>query len=178
VERIIFLDRDGTIINDCNYLSSPKQVSLLNGAGEALARLSNAGFRLLVVSNQSGVARGYFNIDSVNAANRKLNSLLEPYGVQIEKFYFCPHDPTDPIACECRKPLLGLYNEAKKDFLFSSDCSWMIGDKVSDIEFGINAGLHTIKIDSGNYKNNIFNSSVCQSLSEAADIILNTSLSK
>lgn len=171
---IIFLDRDGTIIKDQNYLSSPDQVELLPGAGESLNNLSRAGFKFIVISNQSGIGRGYFDHKSVELANLKLNNLLSTFNVKIEKFYYCPHSPDDskPI-CNCRKPLIGLFEEAQKEFSFVKADSWMIGDKFSDIEFGMNAGLKTIKLGSKKIEYKESPDFICQSLQEAAKIILN-----
>lgn len=138
----MFLDRDGTIIVDKGYLADPAGVELLPRASESLRRLQEAGFALVVVSNQSGVGRGYYPLESVYAVNARMVNMLAAAGVQLAGVYFCPHRPVDD--CDCRKPRLGMYRQACKHLTPRAAESWMIGDKLSDVEFGRNAGLRTV----------------------------------
>lgn len=143
-----FLDRDNTLIHDPGYIHEPEKVFLLKGVGEGLKLLKEAGYLLIVTSNQSGIGRGYFEEKDFWAVNRKIQELLKPFGVQIDAFYFCPHKPEDN--CLCRKPKTQLALKAAKELNVNLRESVMIGDKDSDVEFGFNAGMKcSIKV--GNY---------------------------
>lgn len=131
MNKAIFLDRDGTINVDKHYLCKPEQLEFLDGAVEALKLLKEKGYLLLVISNQSGVGRGYFGIEDVNLVNNHLNEMLIPFGVQLDAFYVCPHIEADH--CNCRKPKTGMYEQAVKDFDLDLTECFMVGDKVSDI---------------------------------------------
>jgi D-glycero-D-manno-heptose 1,7-bisphosphate phosphatase len=151
---VVFLDRDGTIITDRKYLHRIEQVDFLPGAVEALRSLEGAGFTLIIATNQSGVARGYFTEDDVRRVHEYLRELLAEEGVHIHGFFYCPHHPegTVPeyaIISECRKPDIGLAKQAE-GALGSIDYpnSWAIGDKVSDVQFGQKLGSHTALIRS------------------------------
>jgi len=144
-KRAVFLDRDGTIIEEVGYLSRPEQVSLLPKAPEALALLRGAGFRLVMVSNQSGVARGYFGIEDVQAANRRLAQLLRPHGVGLDAVYFCPHLE----GCTCRKPSPGMVEKAAMELGVDPTLSYVVGDRVSDLELAANVGATSILVLSG-----------------------------
>ncbi len=143
--KAVFLDRDGTIIKDVHYLNRIEDMELLPLAKEGLTLLKECGFKLIVVSNQSGVGRGYFSVDFVNETHRILNEML---GGLIDEFYFCPHLPEDN--CSCRKPKTGLIDEAVKEFGINKDKSFVVGDKESDIELGLNAGITPFLIVSRN----------------------------
>ena len=148
----VFLDRDGTINDDPGYLGDPALVKLLPGVGEALALLKNElNFRLIVVSNQSGIARGLLNDGSVEAVNNKINELLAPYNVSIDKFYYCPAHPefSKEEDCWCRKPSPELVFLAAKELGIDLSGSYFVGDAVTDIECGRNAGLKTILVKTG-----------------------------
>ena len=131
MNKAVFLDRDGTINIDKHYLCKPEDLELLPGAVEALKLFKKKGYYLIVISNQSGVGRGYFGINEVNIVNNHLNSMLSYFGIQIDAFYVCPHIEADN--CECRKPKTGLYKQAIKDFDLNAKECLMVGDKVSDI---------------------------------------------
>ena len=181
--KVVFLDRDGTINVDTGYVGDASELELIPGAGEALGSLKRAGYKLVVVSNQSGVGRGYFGIGSVQEVNEKLNQLLlhEDSDAKIDEFFICPHSPED--GCECRKPLAGMLPE---DFLskVSTEESYIIGDKLSDIDLG-----QTLKIPEnqrilvltgkGNDEWQKFEgegkkaATVCKSLVKAAEFIVN-----
>lgn len=159
LKKAIFLDRDGTINFDPGYLDDPAKVKLLPQVGESLAKLKNDyGFMLIVISNQSGIARGLITSEQVQSINRKINDLLSSYKVEIDSFYFCPHHPdySEEGSCSCRKPSPQMVFQAADDFKIDLSKSYFIGDKESDIECGNNAGVKTVLItDSINNKENI-----------------------
>lgn len=153
--RAVFLDKDGTLVRDVPYNVDPGRIELLPGAAEALATLVRAGFALVVVSNQSGVARGYFEEAALAGVERRLRELLDPTSAPLLGCYFCPHHPegTAPsyaIACVCRKPRPGLLLRAAADHGIDLDQSWLVGDILHDIEAGRRAGCRTVLIDNGN----------------------------
>lgn len=145
--RYILLDRDGTIIVEKNYLSTVDGVELLPGAVEGLRRLQDAGFGLIVVTNQSGIARGKLTLDTLAEIHAELRRLLAAGGVRIDAFYCCPHVPEDH--CECRKPKPLLAFRAASDFGFDLGRSFVIGDKPADIDLGRNCGAHTVLVRTG-----------------------------
>ena len=141
------MDRDGTITKEKNYISDPKKVELLPTSAEAIKLLNSKEFKVLVVTNQSGVERGYFSLETLHKVNKKILGLLKPEGAHIDKIYFCPHRPEDN--CECRKPNPGMLNQAKKEFNVDLKHSYIIGDRPEDIELGRRAGLKTILVLTG-----------------------------
>jgi D-glycero-D-manno-heptose 1,7-bisphosphate phosphatase len=145
--RFIFLDRDGTINVDPGYVYKLEDFEFLPGAVDGLKILKNAGFRFIVITNQSGIGRGYFSIEQFHAFNSKLISELEKNGVKIEKTYFCPHHPE--ASCECRKPNPKNIRDASKEFGIDLNKSYLVGDHPHDVELGLNAGLRTIYVMSG-----------------------------
>ena len=140
--KAVFLDRDGTVIPDAGYLATVEGVSLLPGAGVALAALARAGFLLVLVTNQSGIGRGYFTAATVEAQHRRLQALLEPFGVRFADIEYCPHAPD--TACGCRKPQPGLLLAAAAKLHLSPADSFMIGDKAADVAAGRAIGCRTI----------------------------------
>ncbi len=150
--QAIFLDRDGTLNEDPGYLGDPDKVKLYPGVGSSLFRLkAEFNFKLIVISNQSGVARGLITAGDVEKVNRKINELLEKDNVQIDAFYFCPHHPdfSSPEESECRKPSPQMIYKAAKEHNIDLSKSYFVGDAVSDIECGMNAGLKTILVKTG-----------------------------
>lgn len=137
--RNILLDRDGTLIKECNYLHDPDRVMLLPGAARALLTLQRAGCRLFLVTNQSGIGRGYFPEADYHAVQDRLAELLAAHGVHIEDTLFCPHTPD--AGCSCRKPRTGMWTELVNRHGLRPGESIMIGDKLADIGFARNAGL-------------------------------------
>jgi len=131
MNRAIFIDRDGTLIEERGFISDPRQVELIPGAAEALRLMSSMGFLRIVISNQSGVGRGYFDRDSVEAINRRLKELLAERGTGLDDVLYCPHAPDDD--CMCRKPRPGLLLEASLRHSIDLKRSYMIGDRDSDI---------------------------------------------
>jgi D-glycero-D-manno-heptose 1,7-bisphosphate phosphatase len=150
----IFLDRDGVIIEDVNYLARPDQVRILPGSAEAIASLNRAGWPVLVVTNQAGVGRGYFSEAAVVAVHGHLAAALATFGAVIDAFYFCPHHPEAEVeryrlACSCRKPQPGMLHRAAAELGLDLERSWLIGDRVSDLEAGAAAGARTILVRTG-----------------------------
>ena len=139
MKRAVFLDRDGTIIEEKDYLSDPDHVVIFPGAGEALKRLRGAGFKLLIVTNQSGIGRGYYTIEDMRRVNTRLIADLERSGVRIEKIYFAPEAPEQPS--RGRKPSPQFLFDARDEFGIDLSESFMVGDKLSDLECGWNAGV-------------------------------------
>jgi D-glycero-D-manno-heptose 1,7-bisphosphate phosphatase len=139
MNRAVFLDRDGTLIEDKDYLSKPEQVVLYPGAAQALKKLQDAGFKLFLVTNQSGVGRGYFTLDDVEKVHAHLAQLLAEHGVKFEKIYIAPEHPDQPS--RGRKPSPQFLFDARDEFGIDLSQSYIIGDKLIDLECGWNAGV-------------------------------------
>jgi histidinol-phosphate phosphatase family protein len=153
--RAVFLDKDGTLIENVPYNVDPKRVVLARGAAAALRGLKARGFRLVVVSNQSGVAMGLFGEHELAAVERRIQQLLAPSGAEIDAFYYCTHLPDAASAryavrCLCRKPQPGLLRRAARDLGIDLAASWLIGDILDDVEAGNRAGCRSILICNGN----------------------------
>jgi histidinol-phosphate phosphatase family protein len=142
----IFLDRDGTLIEDRHYLSDPSQVELLDGCIEGLQQLSSKGYLLVMVTNQSAIARGLATREQVDAVNEELVRQLALFDVLLDGIYLCPHHPDDQ--CECRKPNAGMIEQATQKLPIDNSKSWVIGDKCSDVLLGQNIGALTVLISS------------------------------
>lgn len=146
--RTVFLDRDGVVNEKApegRYVTSWSEFRLLPGVPEAIGRLNHAGLRVIVVSNQRGVALGLYLATDVKAIHAELQDILQAQGVRIDAFYFCPHDKKQ---CDCRKPLPGMFEQARRDFPdIAAQTSVMIGDSLSDIEFGLRLGMRTVFIE-------------------------------
>ncbi len=141
MNKALFLDRDGTINVDYGYLYKTEDLKLLPGAAEAMLRFQKRGYLLIVITNQSGVGRGFFTMDDVAVFNRALNDELGRYGVHIDDFFICPHAPGQ--GCVCRKPLPYMINEAVRKYDIDVMQSYMLGDKYSDVECGESAGVRS-----------------------------------
>lgn len=146
MNKAIFLDRDGTIIKDKIYLSNPKEVEFINGANVALKIFLLNNFKLIVISNQSGIGRGYLSKEDVENINECIRNKLLSFSIPILDFYYCPHFIGSSlkkydIKCDCRKPSPGLILQAARDHDINLCESFIIGDKESDVLAGINAGL-------------------------------------
>jgi D-glycero-D-manno-heptose 1,7-bisphosphate phosphatase len=146
VDKVIVLDRDGTLVIDRGYLADPDGLEFEEGAAEGVGWLYSHGFRLVVISNQSGVGRGYFPLERLQAMNARLHAMVAEAGARLEGIYCCPHEPG--AGCPCRKPGLGLMTQAASDLGFDPASAVVVGDKESDIEFGRNARAATILISS------------------------------
>ncbi len=145
--KAVLLDRDGTIIVDHGYMHDPAQLEFLPGAVEALRRLSKRGYLLIVVTNQSGIARGYFGREQYETFEAAFVEALRGQGVEIAGSYMCPHAPGD--GCACRKPYPYMALEALRDFEVDASRSYMFGDKLSDVECGEAAGITSRQITEG-----------------------------
>jgi len=143
----VFLDRDGTLVVEKGYLADPDDIELIPGVPEALYALRQAGYPIVVISNQSGVGRGLFPLSSVHRAMGRLRNLLRPYGVEIDAVHFCPHLPDS--GCGCRKPGIELLERAARDLRLSLRQSVMIGDKLLDIRTGHRARALSILVRTG-----------------------------
>lgn len=143
----IFLDRDGTIIVERNYPSDPDQVALLPGAVDGLKAMAAFGYPFVVVSNQSGIGRGYFSIEQADAVERRVRELLEAEGVEIAQWLRCPHGPDED--CRCRKPLPGMVEDAARDLDLDPARSFVIGDKLSDVELAHAVGAVGLLVVTG-----------------------------
>lgn len=153
-DKAIFLDRDDTLIHDPGYISHPDQVKLIEGAAECLISLRELGFKLVVVTNQSAVARGIVTEKVLHEIHQKLHDLLAGRGAKLDRIYYCPHHPEGVIekyrkSHPWRKPSPGMLLAAAKDLDLDLGQSWCIGDGLTDVEAGIRAGCRTILIDPG-----------------------------
>jgi histidinol-phosphate phosphatase family protein len=151
----VFLDKDGTLVDDVPYNVDPARIRLAAGATDGLRRLHAAGYVLAVVSNQSGVARGLFAEDALAGVERRLRELLAEANVPVAGFYWCPHHPDGvvpayAIDCDCRKPAPGLLRRAAAELGVDLARSWFVGDILNDVEAGRRAGCRTVLIDNGN----------------------------
>jgi D,D-heptose 1,7-bisphosphate phosphatase len=172
----VFLDRDGTLNDDPGYLGNPDKVKLFPDTGKALSILKNKlNFRLIVISNQSGIVRKLITKENVEAVNKRINELLADHDVRIDAFYYCPFHPefNTKEECACRKPSPKMVLEAAEDFNIELSKSYFIGDAVSDIECGINAGTRTILVKTG-YGNESF--STLQKLNKMPTFVANNIL--
>lgn len=150
----VFLDRDGTLVHPRHYPSRPADLRLYDGIGPRLRRVQAAGFRLVVVTNQSGIARGYFTEDDLARMHDHLAAELAREGVRLDGIYHCPHHPDGVIPalsvrCACRKPEPGLIRRAAANLALDLPRSWFIGDILDDVEAGNRAGCRTILVDLG-----------------------------
>jgi len=128
----VFLDRDGTIIKDANYISRPEQVELMDGAAEAISRINAALVPVIVVTNQSGIGRGFYTLADYARVRERVQELLEQHGARIDATYMCPHKPED--GCLCRKPGTLLFERASEDLGIDLSSALFIGDRLRDIE--------------------------------------------
>lgn len=153
--RAVFVDKDGTLVENLPYNVDPARVVFSAGAPQGAALLTRNGWRLVVVSNQSGVARGYFEESALEGTRSHLDRLLEASGAHLDGFYCCPHHPDGSVeeyavACACRKPAPGLLVRAARELGLDLASSWMVGDILDDIEAGHAAGVRAILVDCGN----------------------------
>ena len=144
MDPAIFIDKDGTLVDDVPYNVDPARIVLSAGAAEALSELAGRGFRLIVVSNQPGVALGYYRAEALRAVEARLRELVPA----LSAFYFCTHGPA--AGCKCRKPAAGMLLRAAREHRLRLEHSWMIGDILDDIEAGRRAGCRTVLLDNGN----------------------------
>ncbi len=144
MNKAVFLDRDGTVNVDCGYVYRVEDLALIEGAAEALRMFQERGYLLILITNQSGVGRGYFTMDDVAVFNEALSVELARHGVKIDDCFICPHGPQD--GCECRKPLPFMVLKAIEKYDISPSESFMFGDKASDVECGESAGVRSFRV--------------------------------
>ncbi len=152
--RAVFLDRDGTINVEVGYLHRPEDFALIDGSGPAIRRLNEAGFLVVVVSNQSGVARGYFGEDAVARVNEKMEVELDRFGAHLDAIYYCPHYPEGTVeayrrTCDCRKPEPGMILKAREELDIDVSGSYVVGDHRGDVLLGKNVGARSILVVTG-----------------------------
>ena len=142
--KAIFIDRDGTLVEEVNYLHQASETLLIPGVAGAVAQLKNAGYLLIVVTNQSGIGRGIYTVDEMHSVHDEVQRLLDG---AIDGFYYCPHLPCD--GCDCRKPGLKMIRDAVDRFGIDLEGSWMVGDKSIDVETGHAAGIQSALVLTG-----------------------------
>jgi D-glycero-D-manno-heptose 1,7-bisphosphate phosphatase len=178
LRRAVFLDRDGTLITERFYLADPDQVELVPGVGNALRALASAGFALVLVTNQSGIARGLYQERDFHAVQQRLNALLLECGISLDGVYFCPHHPEFSGPCDCRKPAPGMYQQAARDLALDLGRSVYVGDRVKDVLAALEFGGLGVLVRTG-FGNDEAGSvpmpvRVARDLTEAAGIILDS----
>ena len=154
LRQAVFLDRDGTINVEVEYLQSVDQFRFIPGVPAALKRLQQAGFLLVVVTNQAGIGRGYYDEAALELVHRHMHAELAAAGVAIDACYFCPHHPEKGVGaylqeCGCRKPLPGMLQQAARELQIDLPRSFMVGDKLTDIEAGLSAGCRSLLVLTG-----------------------------
>lgn len=175
MQRAVFLDKDGTLINNVPYNVNPGKIELAPFATDALKLLQHHGYKLIVVSNQSGIARGYFTEAAIGPVVDKIQQLLAPAMITLYDFYYCPHPENGD--CECRKPRPGMLLRAAREHNIDLARSWMIGDILDDVEAGKKAGCQTVLINNGNETEWQLHAArkptfMANDLAEAAELIL------
>jgi D-glycero-D-manno-heptose 1,7-bisphosphate phosphatase len=144
LRKAVFLDRDGTLIEEVNFLSRIEDLKVFPFTLEALKLLKSEGFLLIVITNQSGIGRGVYSEEAMHAIHRQMQIELDD---AIDAFYFCPHLPDEE--CDCRKPNLGMIRKALDDFEIDMSNSWVVGDKRLDFDVGSNAGIMALMVKTG-----------------------------
>ena len=186
VKKAIFIDKDGTLIPDFPYNVDPAKITLALDSVKGLRQLQHAGYKLIIVSNQSGIALGMFERSALWRVEFKLRGLMAREGLYLGGFYYCPHHPQGTLSayrmeCDCRKPAPGLILKAAEDHHIDLSQSWMIGDILNDVEAGHNAGCRAIIIDNGNETEWDLNrkripDAMVKNINQAADYILHHTL--
>jgi D,D-heptose 1,7-bisphosphate phosphatase len=187
MRRALFLDKDGTLVRDVPYNGDPAKVELNDEILPGLRDVQEAGYELIVVSNQPGIAHGYFAEASLRPVVSVLRSKMAGVGLRLAAFYYCPHHeqamiPEYRIACECRKPEPGMFYRAAEKFNLSLENSWMIGDILDDVQAGKRAGCRSILLDNGNETEWVMTSRerhpdfIVRSIDEGCHIVLREAL--
>ncbi|MCL2761091.1 MAG: D-glycero-beta-D-manno-heptose 1,7-bisphosphate 7-phosphatase [Desulfuromonadales bacterium] len=176
--KAVFLDRDGTLNVESGYIFKIEDIKFIPGVKEGLSLLKSAGFLLVVITNQAGVAKNLYTIDDLEKLHNFMQNELEEFGVGIDGWYFCPHHPEygELKECNCRKPLPGMIYAAANDLNIDLSASWVVGDKTSDILAGIAAGCRSVLVETG-YGETEKQSlpervTVCRDILEAAKFII------
>ena len=146
-KKAVFLDRDGTINEEVNYLSNKEQIRILPNVPSAINMFNENGFLVIIITNQSGIARGFFTREELDEINAHLIDELSKEGSRIDGIFVCPHHPDS--RCDCRKPKAGLLKDAALEFDLDLSSSYIIGDKYSDLKTGVNAGSKTVLVRTG-----------------------------
>jgi D-glycero-D-manno-heptose 1,7-bisphosphate phosphatase len=189
MQPAVFIDRDGTISEEVGYVNHPSRFRLFPYSSQAIRKLNERHWLAIVVTNQAGVARGYFSEDVILRVHDQLDLELKKQQAQLDAIYYCAHHPSvgEPpyrLDCDCRKPKAGLVNRAAQDFEIDLSASWMVGDRYSDIELARNAGLRSAFVLSGygrgewEYQRAGWKQQpdlVCENLLEAVESILSSS---
>ncbi|MEK6279266.1 MAG: HAD family hydrolase [Acidobacteriota bacterium] len=154
MNKAVFIDRDGTISEEAGYINHASRFTLFPYAGAAVRHVNDNGWLAIIITNQAGVARGYFTEEMVKNVHRRMTEGLESDGAKLDAIYYCAHHPSlgDPpyrVDCDCRKPKPGLISRAVRDFDIDLGESWMVGDRYSDIELARNAGVKSAFVLSG-----------------------------
>lgn len=188
MRKAVFIDKDGTLISNVPYNADPDKIVLEDGAIEGLRLLQTKGYALIVVSNQAGIAHGYFREEDMQPVIARVRELLLEGGITLDGFYFCPHHPAGKVtqyavSCECRKPLPGMILQAAEQMDIFLPESWMIGDILNDVEAGNRAGCQSVLLNNGNetvWEMNDYNKPeyIAIDLLEAAQLIVNHSTAK
>jgi D-glycero-D-manno-heptose 1,7-bisphosphate phosphatase len=150
----VFLDRDGTVIDELGYLGDPSRVDVFPWSPQAMRDLMAAGFAIVIVTNQAGIARGYFDENTVRAVHARLDELLRAEGVAVDGYYYCPHHPEGVVegyrgACGCRKPAPGMVEAAVRDLGLDVSRSWVVGDTWLDVGLAVRSGARGILVRTG-----------------------------
>lgn len=180
MDKVVFLDRDGTINVEKNYLHRIEDFEFIPGAEEAIALLNKNGYRVVVVTNQAGVARGYYEETDVMNLHAYINEQLKKYDAHIDDFRYCPHHPEHGIGiyktnCECRKPNTGMLAAVVDGLSLDYAHCWMIGDNTGDINAGKNFGINTILVLTGygeQIKDSVYADYIAKDILEAVHILL------
>lgn len=185
MNKAVFIDKDGTLIPDIPYNTNPALMSLNEHAAYGLAALQDAGYMIIVITNQSGIALGYFTEDRLEPVKEKIEKMLSNSGIRLDGFLYCPHYPEGSVQkysidCECRKPKPGMLFEGALRWNIHLNSSWMIGDILNDVEAGNRAGCKSILIDNGGeteWQTGVYRTPdyVAKNILEAADYILKKS---
>jgi D,D-heptose 1,7-bisphosphate phosphatase len=158
MQRAIFLDRDGTINHDPGYIKNPAEVVILDGVSKGIKILKEQyGFKIIVVSNQAGISKGLMTREEVDAVNNRVNQLLQNEGASVDAFFYCPYHPDfdPPEKTICRKPSPFMIVQAAEEYKIDLSNSYMVGDKASDVESGLNANVKSILLISENIEKEI-----------------------
>lgn len=146
--KLIILDRDGVINEDSDdYIKSTEEFIPIEGSLEAIARLNQSGYSVAIATNQSGIARGLYTIDTLNSMHEKLRRLLAPFGGHVDAIFYCPHGPDD--GCDCRKPKTGMFDEIKQRFALDLYDVFAVGDSLRDLQAALAAGANPVLVKTG-----------------------------
>ncbi|PSL34818.1 D-glycero-alpha-D-manno-heptose-1,7-bisphosphate 7-phosphatase [Chitinophaga ginsengisoli] len=188
MRKAVFIDKDGTLISNVPYNADPDKIVLEYGALEGLRLLQEKGYALIVVSNQAGIAHGYFREEDMLPVIARVRELLQEGGITLDGFYYCPHHPAGKITpyalrCDCRKPLPGMLLQAAEEMDIFLPGSWMIGDILNDVEAGNRAGCRSVLLNNGNetvWETNDYNkpAHIANDMLEAARLIVKHATAK